>query len=627
MSRYTIPGKFKLKNIIKSVKGNRKTNPKNSSQSQTPESKSTSNKDNIATQIKQKVLGSEREQKKREEEEQKRRAKQQKWLEERWREDEQKRRAEHQKWLEGEQKKREEEEQKRKAEQQNRGVEKWIVEEQKRMAEQQKWREEEQKRNEEEEKKRAEEKEQKWREEQQKWKAKQQKWKEEEQKRKEEEERKREEEEIAKKKEEERKRKEEDEKKGWLTLQYNKIVEKGLLGAVNSFQNKHGYDLSSIINDQYIDSLSHGVIHKCAIEFNILKSVIEKEGISTKSPEIDYILRRACCEEAYEELNFINSETKHTLGHYLLLMWQFCLVNGDYDLRSICYALRNNEFCPRLDCIYIDTFRKFREEMIKIYEVYNQYIGGATTSEELDNYAYYSNTLTHTYNLPPNHEECNHNNSKYKYDSNNTCDSGFTSRDFILNGDYILDRGLVMRSLLFYIKFKELGLFTVDGKHNTQVLEDGLSNMNTIFSSEIETELLSGVRTENERDKFSLTIDDIDQMDGYSFEEFLVHLYVEMGYRVEHTKLSGDQGADLIISKNGESYVVQAKKHSKKINNKAVQEVTAAIKYYHADGGIVVTNSEFTDSAILLAYPNDISLIGREKLIRLLEKYPVKKEE
>jgi len=116
-------------------------------------------------------------------------------------------------------------------------------------------------------------------------------------------------------------------------------------------------------------------------------------------------------------------------------------------------------------------------------------------------------------------------------------------------------------------------------------------------------------------------------MDGYSFEKFLVNLYVEMGYRVEHTKLSGDQGADLIISKNGERSVVQAKKHSKSINNKAVQEVTAAIKYYNANGGIVVTNSEFTNSAILLAYSNDISLIGREKLIRLIEKYPIKKEE
>lgn len=152
-------------------------------------------------------------------------------------------------------------------------------------------------------------------------------------------------------------------------------------------------------------------------------------------------------------------------------------------------------------------------------------------------------------------------------------------------------------------------------------LKNGNSG-NTKIISKIEKTLLN----ECEDDDIFVTINDIDQMNGYTFETFLGKLFTNMGYLVKHTKLSGDQGADLIVSKNCETFVLQAKKYSSKVNNKAVQEVTAAIKHYHADGGLVVTNSGFTDSAILLAHSNDISLIGREKLIRLIEKHPVKKE-
>jgi HJR/Mrr/RecB family endonuclease len=50
-----------------------------------------------------------------------------------------------------------------------------------------------------------------------------------------------------------------------------------------------------------------------------------------------------------------------------------------------------------------------------------------------------------------------------------------------------------------------------------------------------------------------------------------------MGYRVEQTKLSGDQGADLVVIKLGEKTVIQAKRYGGKIGNSAVQEIMAAI--------------------------------------------------
>lgn len=98
----------------------------------------------------------------------------------------------------------------------------------------------------------------------------------------------------------------------------------------------------------------------------------------------------------------------------------------------------------------------------------------------------------------------------------------------------------------------------------------------------------------------------IDSLNGFEFENFLSQLFKQMGYQVKSTKLSGDQGADLIISKYNEKIAVQAKRYNNKVSNRAVQEVVASIPHYGANKGMVVTNSYFTKSAIELAKSNQI---------------------
>jgi len=124
-----------------------------------------------------------------------------------------------------------------------------------------------------------------------------------------------------------------------------------------------------------------------------------------------------------------------------------------------------------------------------------------------------------------------------------------------------------------------------------------------------------------DKEKEQYNIDDIDLMDGFEFEAIITKLFVKMGYKVIQTKLSGDQGADLIIEKNNRKTVVQTKCYSGKVGNKAIQEVAGSLKYYGAESGIVVTNSYFTNSAISLADSNGIRLIQRDKLIELVKRY------
>lgn len=115
------------------------------------------------------------------------------------------------------------------------------------------------------------------------------------------------------------------------------------------------------------------------------------------------------------------------------------------------------------------------------------------------------------------------------------------------------------------------------------------------------------------------TIAEIDEMDGYKFEEFMKCVYEQLGYSVYHTPFSGDQGADLILtSKEKTRIAVQVKRYSGKVSNSAVQEVVAAKGFYKCTKGIVVTNSYFTDSAKQLAEANFIDLVDRNGLEKLI---------
>lgn len=111
---------------------------------------------------------------------------------------------------------------------------------------------------------------------------------------------------------------------------------------------------------------------------------------------------------------------------------------------------------------------------------------------------------------------------------------------------------------------------------------------------------------------------DIDKMEGRVFEYFLEKVFKEHGYKVKVTDASGDFGADLILAKDKVKTVVQAKRRNNKVGPGAVQEVRAAIDYYKAARGWVVTNSYYTDAAKKLAKANNIKLIDRVGLAHLI---------
>src|SRR5579862_5894216 len=115
----------------------------------------------------------------------------------------------------------------------------------------------------------------------------------------------------------------------------------------------------------------------------------------------------------------------------------------------------------------------------------------------------------------------------------------------------------------------------------------------------------------NRKEKGYKDVLDINKMDGIEFENYIALLLKQAGYNVSGTPVTGDQGADLIALKNGKTYVVQVKRYSDAVGNKAVQEVVAAKSYYNGDIAAVITNSSFTQSAVNLAKKNNVVLINK----------------
>jgi len=113
-------------------------------------------------------------------------------------------------------------------------------------------------------------------------------------------------------------------------------------------------------------------------------------------------------------------------------------------------------------------------------------------------------------------------------------------------------------------------------------------------------------------------LSEIDKMFGEEFEEYLKYHFEKLGYKAKTTPRSNDYGADLILTKDGDKIVVQAKRWNDPVGNTAVQEVVAAKAYYKANRAMVVTNSYFTSNARNLAAVNNVELWDRGNIVKNL---------
>lgn len=128
--------------------------------------------------------------------------------------------------------------------------------------------------------------------------------------------------------------------------------------------------------------------------------------------------------------------------------------------------------------------------------------------------------------------------------------------------------------------------------------------------------------TKAESQSINLTFEDIDRLQPNLFESYIGVLYQKKGFDVTLTPYSNDKGVDIVIKKENENYLIQAKQSSSLVGIDAIQEVYTAKKYYESIFNcefnlIVVTNNYFTSTALSLAKLNAVNLISRDELVKL----------
>jgi Restriction endonuclease len=96
---------------------------------------------------------------------------------------------------------------------------------------------------------------------------------------------------------------------------------------------------------------------------------------------------------------------------------------------------------------------------------------------------------------------------------------------------------------------------------------------------------------------------------GIPFENFLEEVFEVLGFVVETTKITGDQGIDLIVSRSGERLSIQIKGYEGSVGNDSVQEAVAGMIHYRCHRCAVITNSQFTRTARDLAQGTGCILI------------------
>ncbi|MBN8503374.1 MAG: restriction endonuclease [Burkholderiales bacterium] len=132
-----------------------------------------------------------------------------------------------------------------------------------------------------------------------------------------------------------------------------------------------------------------------------------------------------------------------------------------------------------------------------------------------------------------------------------------------------------------------------------------------------------------------LTMDDVDRMDGDSFETLCSLIWGKRGFQATVTpKKGGDGGIDVIAFKGREGELLQCKSSkSAELGWDAIKEVVAGAARYQARfrgtrfRRIAVTNQDFTRGAREQAEANQVELVTRRRLEELLAAHSITNHE
>ena len=183
-------------------------------------------------------------------------------------------------------------------------------------------------------------------------------------------------------------------------------------------------------------------------------------------------------------------------------------------------------------------------------------------------------------------------------------------------------------TIIFFIAAVFSGIISINSPKTKSEAEERKRKkvvFNAVKSDESSVTKLYNSETDeydyNEYDKFtSNDVSLFDSMNGHEFEYFCAGILKENGFsNVRVTPGSGDQGVDILATKDGIKYAIQCKNYASSLGNTPIQEVHAGKAFYNCHVGVVMTNSIFTTGAKELAKATGVLLWDRTTLQKMIE--------
>lgn len=163
-------------------------------------------------------------------------------------------------------------------------------------------------------------------------------------------------------------------------------------------------------------------------------------------------------------------------------------------------------------------------------------------------------------------------------------------------------------------KLQELKAILDESQMNLHCIETATQQMQgQLETSRVQLKRAQEVSSADYRRK-QLFAENWKAMRSVEFEKYLERVFLELGYLVETTKVTGDQGVDLIVTFRGNRIAIQVKGYESSVSNGAVQEVNAGKTFHRCNASAVITNSRFTKSATELAESVRCVLISEDEM-------------
>lgn len=106
---------------------------------------------------------------------------------------------------------------------------------------------------------------------------------------------------------------------------------------------------------------------------------------------------------------------------------------------------------------------------------------------------------------------------------------------------------------------------------------------------------------------------------GFQFEQELGTLYSRLGYSVESTPRTGDEGIDIILRKDGKTTIVQCKRQNAPAGPAIARELFGSMTAFGADNGILACTGGFTRGVVDFVRGKPIALVSVSEIVEMAE--------